>query len=144
MRAALYKLSLFLGHGRALEAYLAGVKLIFGLILLPGWPLSVRALSDLQWFVPDPIIAAPFLLIAVAQGAGLYLNARGIEESWILRAAAAAMAIMLWSWLLSKSILIGEVSTSLMPLCVMSLPASVFILWKALNRLPVPGASGLV
>ena len=143
MLNALYKFTTFLGHGRALEAYLAGIKLVFGLILLPGWPLSIKALSDLQWFAPDPVIAAPFLLIAGTQGVGLYLNARGVEESWILRAVGATGAIMMWSWLLTKSILIGEVSTSLTPLCLMSLPASVFILWKALNRLPVPGAAGL-
>lgn len=134
----------YLGHGRALETYLACLKILFGLILFPGWPINVAVLSDLQWFVPDIVIASPFLVVGVLQAIGLYLNAKGFEFSWIIRAAAATIAIFMWSWLLTKSILIGQLFTTITPLCVLGVPASGYILRKAIRRLPIPGAAGVV
>ena len=134
----------FLGHGRALETYLVGVKILFGIFIFPvPAKLSVAALSDLQWFYSDPTIAAPFFIIGIVQGVGLILNAKGYEISWLFRAGGALAAIMLWSALITKSILIGAVSTGIMPFLCMSLGASIFILYKALNGLPAPGAAGL-
>jgi hypothetical protein len=140
----IYRFILFLGHGRALEAFLVILKAWYFFILFPGWPVKILVLSDLQWFVPDYFFALPFGITALLQGLGLYLNYVGSEKSWMLRAGGAMIAIMMWSWLLFKSILIGEVATSMFPVVATCLPASVFILWKAMNRLPVPGARGLL
>lgn len=134
----------FLGHGRALESYLGGLKILIGLCVLPGWPINIAVLSDLQWFVPDFLIALPFLFVGFTQIFGLYLNAMGVEWSWILRAIAAFVAIFMWSWLLSKAILIGDFSSVIVPLAIMGIPASTFIFRKALKRLPVPGAAGIL
>lgn len=127
----------FLNRGWALEMYLIGLKTLLALMLFPNWPISIRVFSDLQWFVPDIVLALPFASIAILQGYGIYLNAKGIESNWILRAAGALIAITVWGWILTKSILIGE-ATSLFPVSIMSLLASVYILWKATNRLPIP------
>lgn len=128
----------FIGHGRALECYLVGVKILFGLFIVPA-TAAFPGLADLPWFIPEPIIAAPFFFIGILQGIGLWLNARGVESSWILRAAGALLAIMLWTALITKALL---VATIINPFYIMSWLGSVFILWKALNRLPVPGVRG--
>lgn len=135
----------FFGHGRALEAYLVGVKILFGLFIVPPQiSIQILVLSDLQWFIPDPLIAAPFFIVGAMQGIGLWLNAKGYECSWIIRASGALSAILLWSALLTKSVLIGALVSGMTPFLIMSLLGSVFILWKALNKLPVPGAVGLL
>lgn len=134
----------FLGHGRTLELYLIIIKFVYALILFPGWPSNIVILSDWQWTVPGFLVAAPFALVASVQALGLWLNYRGYEISWVFRAAGAMAAIMLWSYILFKSLAISEVVTGIFPLAVTSLPFSARILWKALNRLPIPGAPGQV
>ncbi len=135
---------LFIGHGRALESYLIGVKLMFAFFLLPPrFRISFAAVNDLQWWVPEPIIAAPFFVIGIVQFAGLLLNYRGVEESWILRAGGASAAMALWAALIVKSTLVGYALTGVMPFFIMSFLSSLLIFWKAVNRLPRPGAIGL-
>ena len=138
----LARFSAFLGHGRALEFYLVSIKFWYALILLPGWPSNIVVLSDWQWIVPSYMIAVPFAVVGLLQGLGLWLNYMGYEISWILRAAGSMMAIALWSYIIFKSLAISEVVTGIYPVAISSLPFSVFLLWKALNRLPIPGAPG--
>jgi hypothetical protein len=134
----------YLGHGRALEMYLIGVKLLFGIFIVPPWyQTRIVALADLGWYISDPIIAVPFFFIGVVQLCGWIMNVKGYESSWAPRAAGAGLAIMLWLWLIFKSVLIGAVSTGIMPFCIMSCIGSIWLFWKAWNRLPIPGMMGL-
>jgi|ERR1041385_2787541 hypothetical protein len=138
------RILLFFGHGRALETYLVCVKLLFAVFVLePLGGGSITVVSDLHQAVPDSVIALPFFIVGVVQGVGIWLNYEGVSSSWVFRAAGAFFAMMLWNWIIVKAILIGVVVTGMMPFVIMSLVASTFILWKALNRLPVPGAVGL-
>lgn len=133
---------LMLGHGRLLEMYLIGVKLLIGFsILLPKNRPQVVALGDLLW-VPDYWLSAPFLLLGTIQLIGIILNVRGVQSSWVWRSVGASIGICLWSWLISKSLLIGAFGTGALPFWVMSFLASVVLLWKGMNRLPIPGAPG--
>lgn len=134
---------LLLGHGRALEMYLICVKLLFGFMIVPPWmDVQAVALADLRWYVSDPVIAAPFFLIGFIQLIGWILNVQGVEASWIPRATGAGLAVVLWLWIIFKSVLIGAVTTGVVPFCIMSCFASLFLFWKAWNRLPIPGALG--
>lgn len=133
-----------IGHGRALEAYLGALKVMIGLSFaftdLAG---LVPATSDLTWSFPREAIAAPFLVIGALQLLDVVLNIRGYEGSWRIRAAGATLAMAMWIGLLSKTWLLAEPSL-IVPLALTSLPFSMFLFWKAINRLPVPGTRGLI
>jgi len=134
----------YIGHGRALEFFLGWYKLVLATsIMISGLSPRVPALADLTWYYPRYILASPFLLIGTIQIVGLILNARGIEWSWIFRFIGASLAMLVWSTLLIKSATIGQ-PTLLIPLAVCCLPASGFLVYKSWNRLPPPGAAGLV
>lgn len=130
--------------GRKLEVYLVVIKLVYAVILLPGWPSNIVVLSDWQWTVPSFLIAAPFAAVGLVQGIGLWLNCRGYEVSWLFRAVGAMAAIMMWSYILFKSVAISDVVTGVFPVAVTSLPFSILLLWMAINRLPIPGTRGQV
>lgn len=131
---------IMLGHGRALEMYLIGAKFQIGFMLLFTEP-QVVALKDLYW-VTDFWLGVPFLLLAAIQLVGIILNLLGFESSHVWRSVGASIGIVLWCWLISKSLLIGVVATGGFPFWNMSFLASLLLLWRGLNRLPVPGAPG--
>lgn len=135
---------IYIGHGRALEGFLGFYKLVLAVsILVSEISWRVPALADLTWGTPRYVVATPFAIIGFLQIIGLILNALGYEISWLLRFVGAAFAMMMWSALLIKSSALGE-PTLVIPMAVAALPASGFLLYKAWNRLPVPGAAGLV
>lgn len=136
----------FAGHGRALEMFLVGLKILIFAQLIPFnpvivWPTNIPAFADFG--VPDSIIASPFILVAFLQAWGLWLNKRGYEISWIIRATGAMIALVMWSWIIIKTMLVGVATPFLLPVATMCFLASIFILWKAMNRLPIPGMPGL-
>lgn len=131
------------GHGRALEAYLGTLKILIGLALsFTDLASRIPATTDLFWKYPRSIIAAPFLVVGMIQLIGVMLNIKGYEDSWILRAIGAALAIAMWIGMLIKTSWLNELSV-MVPLAAVSLPFSAFLFWKAINRLPVPGTPGL-
>lgn len=144
----LNRIRLFIGHGRALEAYLIGVKLLFGLMLvLPEvkktTSMHIIAFEDLIWWVPPVFIALPFFIVGVVQLCGLILNYKGYQISWLFRAIGAACAIFLWVWIVTKHIEIGAIVTGIMPFCVMSVLANILLWDRAMdNRLPIAGRYG--
>lgn len=132
-----------IGHGRALEAYLGTLKVMIGLsFALTDLAGLVPATSDFAWNYPRAAIAAPFLAVGAIQLLDVILNIQGYEESWVLRAVGSVLAIAMWVGLLLKTWILAEPSL-IVPLAITSLPFSVFLFWKAINRLPVPGARGL-
>ena len=132
-----------MGHGRALETYLIGAKVWYGITLaIPGTQMKAIVLQDIWMVIPDFVLGILFLSLATVQAIGIALNVRGIESSWVWRVVGAHVAIMLWSWLIIKSVAIGAVAIGALPFWGMSFLASIFILWKGYNKLPVPGAPG--
>lgn len=146
IHAAIGSFVRFAGHGRALEMFLAGLKILIFLQFFPFapfhvWPTQVPALAGFD--VSALVLAAPFLIVGLTQAFGLWLNYKGFEFSWFVRACGAFVALVMWSWILLKTLLIGVATPFLVPLAIMGFGASVFILWKAANKLPIPGAPGL-
>jgi len=133
-----------LGHGRALELFLATLKVGLGvwIIMEPHSVKDVPPIADLAWHYPSSALAAPFFLVGGLQMFGWTLNWTGFECSWIFRATAALLAIFMWWWLVMKTEFVGD-SSPLFVLAVISIPFSSLLLYKAWNRLPIPGTPGL-
>lgn len=133
----------FLGHGRALETYLVVLKyLIVGFFFFnPTHIAQTYAFYDLLWFIPSIVIVMPFLVIASLQLVGLITNYAGYEWSWLPRFIGAFMAMVVWAWVLIKSFAVDSFGFTV-PLCCASILGSTWLLWKAWNRLPIPGAPG--
>lgn len=135
---------LIIGHGRALELYLCVFKIALGVwILAEDAAGTVPTLADLRWYYPSATLAAPFFLVGGLQFSGWVMNWAGLECSWAFRAAGALLAITMWFWMVFKTEFAGETSP-LFVVAIVSVPFSVIIFYKAWNRLPVPGAPGLV
>lgn len=133
-----------IGHGRALEAYLGLMKIVLAAyFILTVGAFRIPAIADLAWQYPRPVLGLPFFIIGATQIYGVVLNTRGVEFSWTLRAGSAAAAIFLWLWIIIKTISTGEDSV-LAAIAVPSILASIFLFGRAWNRLPVPGAPGLL
>ncbi len=132
-----------LGHGRALEFFLGFFKVVLaGYIITSNISMLVPALADFSWLYSSVIIASPFALIGLLQLSGTILNIRGATWSWILRFFGAIFALFVWSALIIKTMYLGEPSL-LAPMAISCLPASSFLIYKAWNRLPIPGVPGL-
>lgn len=144
MLYSIQRVMLFLGHGRALEACLGCAKIMLFLhfLVVPSSITSVTATYSLLWSFSPIAIVLPLFVVGVAQVVGLTLNYAGCEWSWVVRAAAAMGGIAIWTWIVLKSALIssGGLEAWLGGYLVLW---NIFILWKAFNRLPVPGAPGL-
>jgi hypothetical protein len=135
-------LLVFLGHGRALELYLGCLKItIGGSLIITELGYNSPILADLAWYYSDATLAAPFFVAGGLQLIGWTLNIYGVEHNWIWRTIGAMLGILLWSTLLIKSGLIRD-TTLATPLAIACLPSSLFLLWRAWNRFPVPGVTG--
>lgn len=135
-------LSIF-GHGRALEANYIGLKLLIGITIFYPENIQILPIQRLQWYAPDPLIAAPFLCIAVIQFVGLWMNIRGYESSRFLRLFGAGAAIGMWMWLIVQSIHIGAIASMSFSVGVMGILSSSYLCFLAILRLPAPGPSGV-
>lgn len=140
--------NLFLGHGRALEGALVFVKLQFGLMLTASSldlidPPFVIALNDLAGVVPLWVQSLPFWVTGVVQAVGLHLNAAGYASCKYLRIVGASMGMAIWTYILTKNILLGVVAAGVNPWCLMGILASVWIVRRGALGLPRPGAPGL-
>ena len=135
-------LLVMIGHGRALELFLSMLKIGLGVwILFPGNSIEIPAIADLSWYYPSVYLALPLIGVGMAQIIGWLLNCLGYECSWMFRAAGAQAAIFMWFWLIFKTPFASSASP-LFVLGVLALPFSVLLLYKAWNRLPIPGAPG--
>ena len=140
----MYKVLSFLGHGRALEFFLGWLKINISVsIALSDLGSRISVTADFAWYHSPTVLATPFFVMGVLQAAGVFLNVYGYEKSWLIRAAGAALAIFVWCLVLVKASLIGE-PTLAIPIALTCLPASAFLFFKAWNRLPIPGAAGLI
>ena len=130
------------GHGRALELYLGLFKLGLAVwLLIPGHVILIPTIADLGWLYPSLILASPLIVVGLIQLVGLALNCVGYEWSWLFRAVGAQLAIFMWFWFVFKTPF-ANTSSPLFVLAALSIPFSALLLYKAWNRLPVPGAPG--
>lgn len=133
---------LMIGHGRALELFLSLLKIGLGIwLVFPGNITEIPALADLSWYYSSTTLALPLLLVGATQLIGWLLNCMGYEVSWIFRAIAAQAAIFMWFWLIFKTPF-ASTSSPMFVLGILALPFSTLLLYKAWNRLPIPGAVG--
>lgn len=131
-----------LGHGRALESFLAFVCFVYAMIILfvPDAPLQSQATVDLAWEGYGKYIAIPFLLKAILTGWGVYTNKQGLPISRFCRIAGATVGTFLWTFLLFKFIAFDAIGALGTALCIGGIVASLRIVGLAMANLPPPGA----
>lgn len=135
----------WLGHGRALEAFLAFICVVYSAILLlvPGAPMQSQATAQLAWEGAGPLlIAAPFILKAAFTTTGLYRNIRGLSWSRFYRIVGALIGTFTWSWYLTQFIAYDAVGALGTAMCIGGIVASIRIIGMAGANLPPPGAPG--
>lgn len=144
----LRRFNAFLGHGRALECALIFVKFEYaGMFLghsvgLLSAPFFI-AFNDLAGVAPSWVLALPFFATAATQSVGLYLNASGYYSSKYFRVVGGSMGMMLWSYILTKNVLLGVLMAGVNPWCVMGIVASAYLVRRGVLGLPKPGSPGL-
>lgn len=129
-----------LGHGRMIELFLGTLKIGLG-IWVAKYAITEPAIADLSWMYSSFVLAVPLLCVGVIQIASTVLNCAGFEFSWIFRTIGAQIAIFMWFWFIFKTSIAG-VSSPLFVVGIVSIPFSMFLLYKGWNRLPIPGAPG--
>lgn len=133
---------LMVGHGRALELFLGLLKIGLAIwIIITGASAQIPVLADLSWYYSPVFLASPLFVVGACQLFGWTLNCMGYEFSWLLRAIGAQVAIFMWFWYIFKTPF-ANASSPIFVLAVLALPFSTLLLYKAWNRLPIPGASG--
>lgn len=134
----------WLGHGRAIECYLACVAGLYGLILLavPGAAFDSSATADLAWHGYGRLIAVPLLLKSLLTGGGLILNIRAARYSRPLRMAGAFVGSVIWIWFALKFASMFAFATVGFPFCAGAALFSIRIMGMSAANLPRPGAPG--
>lgn len=134
----------WLGHGRAVECYLAIVAGLYGLLLLlvPGAAFDSKATVDIAWLGYGHYLSLPLLAKAILTGSGLVLNIKGKQISRKLRFFGALIGTAIWTFLAVKFLAIGAAASVGFPFCAMALLFSIRIMGLALAGLPRPGAPG--
>lgn len=130
-----------LGHGRALETFLAFVCFVYACILafIPDAPYQSSATADLAWYYGRGL-ALPFLIIAIFAGWGVYSNKKGLPYSRQCRIIGALIGTFTWTFFLVKfgaTDSIGALGTAL---CIGGIVASLRIMGMAMADLPQPGS----
>lgn len=134
----------WLGHGRAIECYLACVAGLYGLLLIavPGAGLDSSATADLAWHGYGWLVGMPLLAKAIATGSGLIFNIRGLRCSRYLRMTGAFIGSMIWIWFTLKFATNRTFATVGFPFCVFASLFSIRIMAMAAANMPRPGAPG--
>lgn len=135
----------WLGHGRALEAFLALICAIYAgiLLLVPGAAFQSQATAQFVWEGVHPIwIAMPFILKTVFTTIGLYRNIQGLSWSRFYRIVGALIGTFTWSWYLTQFIAYDAVGALGTATCIGGIVASIRIIGMAGANLPPPGAPG--
>ena len=129
-----------LGHGRMLELFLGTLKIGLGIWVMRH-AIKEPAIADLSWSYSSLLLATPLFVVGTIQILSIVLNCMGYESSWIFRTVGAQAAIFMWFWLIFKTT-IAETASPLFVVGIVSVPFSVFLLYKGWSRLPIPGSPG--
>lgn len=134
----------WLGHGRAIEAYLILVCGTYAAILLihPSSAADSPATLDLYWSGNSQFVAMIFVAKALTSGTGLVLNIVNLPGSRFFRISGACLGSVIWAWYVAKFSLVGEPATLGMVFAAVSFLVSIRIMGMAYANLPRPGAPG--
>lgn len=134
----------FLGHGRALEAYLAAVLITWGIQIVwsPEALKESLALRDFYYSVPNWHIAIPILVAGIASATGLVLNIYGCKICRWFRVAGAFLAMCVWGFMLTQIVQENGGYGGAMPHYIWDIPACLRLLYLGAFNLPPPGAAG--
>lgn len=136
----------WLGHGRAVEAYLTIVAGVYGALLLfvPDGAFNSQITADIAWLGYGYYLAIPLLGKAALNGAGLIGNIRGNPGSRSLRFVGAMLGTTIWLFLAAKFFLVGAAATAGFSFCLVAILFSIRIMGLALADLPNPGRPGVL
>lgn len=126
-----------LGHGRMVEAYLATVALLYGVILLfPDAADTSQATRGAFFNELGSLLGMPFLLKAYFSGYGVIGVIRGWPFSHGHRFTGALIGTALWGWYSAKFALIGAFGTVGFPFATVA----VFVCFRVmvLSALHIP------
>jgi hypothetical protein len=134
----------WLGHGRAIECFLAIVAGLYGslLLLIPEAAFDSKATVDIAWLGYGQYLALPLIIKASLTGTGLLLNIRGMRYSRQFRFLGALLGTLIWIFLAAKFLVLGLIASVGFPFCAPAALFSVRIMGMALADLPRPGAPG--
>lgn len=133
----------WLGHGRAVECFLACTAglLGVGILAFPGASCVSVATSGLPADGYGRLLLVQPLLKAALTGGGLFLNIQGGPYSNQIRFFGALIGSFIWVWLIFQFAPL-DVFLFLGPFLVMAALFSVRIMGMALAGVPLPGAPG--
>jgi hypothetical protein len=141
----LSQINSFLGHGRAMETYLALVLITIGfqILMSPETLNTTLALKIYYYLVPHALISIPFFMVGFGKITGLFLNIQGYQISRWFRMGAAIAAMMLWLFQISNIAQeFGVFYNGAFPFYLWSFAASARLFYLGLRNLPRPGAPG--
>lgn len=132
----------YLGHGRMLECALIFVKLQYAAILLLIPPKDVLFLAFSDLHMQTWVLAIPFIACSIPQFIGLSLNIMGYSISRWFRIVGASIGMGIWTFILTKNMVLGYVASQINPWLFMAILGSAIIIRKGVLNLPRPGAAG--
>jgi hypothetical protein len=133
-----------LGHGRALETFLAFVCAVYAaiLILAPDAIHQSQAIRLVAWYGYGWIVILIFIAKSVFTSLGVIGNIKGWSGSRIYRTIGAFIGTSIWCWFLSQFVAYDALDALGSALCIGGIVASVRIIGMAWANLPRPGAIG--
>jgi hypothetical protein len=131
-----------LGHGRALESFLAFVCFVYAMDVLfwPNAAFQSQATADIAWKGYGYVISIPFLLKAGFTGWGVYANRHSLPGSRQCRIIGGTIGTFLWTFFLVKFYAVDAIGALGTALCIGGIVASIRIVGLAMADLPRPGA----
>lgn len=134
----------FLGHGRAMESYLALFAGSYGIAILfiPDAAFSSSAMRDIAWEGYSPHVALLFISKAALTGYGLAANIKNWRWSRQFRIVGAIIGLWIWSSTILKFVIVGNPYTLGAFAAFWCFIFSVRIIALAIANLPRPGVSG--
>lgn len=134
----------YLGHGRAMESFLACFAGSYGVALLfvPEAAFSSTSTEDIAWMGYGQLVALPFLAKSALTAYGLVGNIWDFPYSRQFRIVGASVGLWIWSTMILKFIWVGTPYTVGVFAAGWCFYHSVRVIALALANLPRPGHPG--
>lgn len=144
LSGAFVKYNLYLGHGRALEAYFALVMMTWGCQILwsPEALWQSIALHDYYWSIPNYYVGAAIFIAGITASAGLALNVSGVGYCRFFRMGAALLSIAIWLFMLANIVQETGGYGAVVPWYIWAIPANARLFYLGILNLPRPGSRG--
>lgn len=131
-----------LGHGRALESFLAFICAVYAAILLayPEAQYQSQATAPLAWRGYGWVFPIPFIAKSFFTAIGVYGNINAWPHSRTYRVIGGFIGTFIWLWFLTQYIAFDMFGALGAALCIGGTVASVRIIGMAWANLPIPGS----